>query len=166
MRIAHVVTLLAEQDANMQDRREERRKLSAPSRLTLALAYGFTSTDYVQAQRVRTQAISTFEHVFEQVDAVITPTTAITAPLIPPAGARDGWSDLSVTTEKMRYAFPANLTGLPAISFPVGYDAAGLPIGMQAMGRFWGEQTLLRIAYTAEQSLERRRPRVSFPILE
>jgi len=139
--------------------------LSAPSRLTLALAYGFTSTDYVQAQRIRTRAISTFERVLQQVDAVITPATAITAPLIPPGGERNGWSDLSVTTEKMRYAFPANLVGLPAISFPVGYDETGLPIGMQAMGRFWEEHTLLRIAYTAERALERQRPQVSFPIL-
>ena len=165
MRIAHVVALLSETNANMQDRREDRRKLSAPSRLTLALAYGFTSTDYVQAQRIRTRAISTFEQVLQQVDAVITPATAITAPLIPPGGERNGWSDLSVTTEKMRYAFPANLVGLPAISFPVGYDETGLPIGMQAMGRFWEEHTLLRIAYTAEQALERQRPQVSFPIL-
>lgn len=165
MRIAHVVTLLSEQDANMQDRREDRRKLSAPSRLTLALAYAFTATDYVQAQRIRTRAIAIFERVLEQVDVVITPTTAITAPLIPSGGVQGGWSDLSVTTEKMRYAFPANLVGLPAISFPAGYDAAGLPIGLQAMGRFWEEHTLLRIAYTAEQSLERRRPQVSFSIL-
>ena len=55
----------------------------------------------------------------------------------------------------MRYAFPANLTGLPAISFPVGYDPAGLPIGMQAMGRHWEEATLLRIARAAEQARRR-----------
>jgi Asp-tRNA(Asn)/Glu-tRNA(Gln) amidotransferase A subunit family amidase len=166
MRIAHVVTILSEQAANMQDRRENRDRLSAPTRVTLALAYGFTATDYVQAQRIRTRAIAIFEQALRQVDAILTPTTAITAPLIPADGAQDGWSDLSVTTEKMRYVFPANLTGHPAISFPVGYDEGGLPIGMQAIGRYWEEHTLLRIACAAEQVVQRARPQVFFPILD
>jgi Asp-tRNA(Asn)/Glu-tRNA(Gln) amidotransferase A subunit family amidase len=62
--------------------------------------------------------------------------------------------------------FPANLTGLPALTFPVGYDPAGLPISMQAMGRHWAEATLLRIARIAEQAIERRRPKIYFPLLE
>ena len=99
------------------------------------------------------------------VDAILTPATAITAPPIPPGGERGGWSDLSATTEKMRYAFPANLTGLPAITFPVGYDENGLPVGMQAMGRYWEEAVLLRIAYCAEQVVARHTPQMFFPIL-
>jgi aspartyl-tRNA(Asn)/glutamyl-tRNA(Gln) amidotransferase subunit A len=66
----------------------------------------------------------------------------------------------------MRYVFPGNLTGLPALTFPVGYDAAGLPIGMQAMGRHWDEATLLRIARVAEQAVTRRRPGVFFALME
>jgi Asp-tRNA(Asn)/Glu-tRNA(Gln) amidotransferase A subunit family amidase len=166
MRIAHVVTILGEQGANLQDRREHIRDLSAPTRVTWSLVNAFSAVDYIQAQRIRTRAIATFMRLFHEVDAILTPTTAITAPLIPENGVPDGWSDLSVTTEKMRYAFEANLTGLPAISFPVGYDHDGLPIGMQAMGNYWDECTLLRIAYAAEQVIERRRPAVFFPILE
>jgi Asp-tRNA(Asn)/Glu-tRNA(Gln) amidotransferase A subunit family amidase len=166
MRVAHVVTIVGEQAACMQDHREHLARLSAPTRVTLALSHGFTTVDYVQAQRVRTKAITTFEQIFRQVEAIITPTTAITAPRIPVDGVQDGWSDLSITTEKMRYAFPANLTGHPAISFPVGYDEAGLPVGMQAIGRYWEEHVLLRIACTAEQFVQRRRPQVFFPILD
>jgi Asp-tRNA(Asn)/Glu-tRNA(Gln) amidotransferase A subunit family amidase len=165
MRIAHVVTILGEQAANMQDRREHLHELSAPTRVTLAITQAFTTVDYIQAQRVRTRAIAAFAQVFRQVDALITPTTAIAAPPIPPGGLSYGWSDLSVTTEKMRYAFPANLAGYPAISFPAGYDPDGLPIGMQAMGPYWSELLLLRIAYAAEQVLERRRPPVYYPLL-
>ena len=65
----------------------------------------------------------------------------------------------------MRYAFQANLTGLPAISFPVGYDAEGLPIGMQAMGDYWTEALLLRIAHAAEGQAELRRPVTFFELL-
>jgi aspartyl-tRNA(Asn)/glutamyl-tRNA(Gln) amidotransferase subunit A len=64
----------------------------------------------------------------------------------------------------MRFVFPGNLTGLPAISFPAGYDGRGLPIGMQAMGRHWEENLLLRVAYTAERAMQRRTPSKFYPI--
>ena len=146
MRLAHVITILSEMAASMLNRREELHRLGASVRTTLALTRAFTVDDYVKAQRMRTRALAIFDGVFRDVDAVITPATAITAPLIPASDAASGWSDLSADTEVMRYVFPANLTGLPAISFPAGYDAAGLPIGMQAMGRHWEEAALLRIA--------------------
>lgn len=123
------------------------------------------AAEYVKAQRMRTRALAIFGKVLDEVDAIITPATAITAPLIPAGDPRGGWSDLSADTETMRYVFPGNLTGLPALSFPVGYDEAGLPIGMQAMGRHWEEATLLRIAHVAEQDVQRRRPRTFFPLL-
>ena len=60
----------------------------------------------------------------------------------------------------------ANMTGLPAISFPVGYTKNGLPIGMQAMGRAWQEHLLLRLAVNAEQAIERKEPQVHYKILD
>jgi Asp-tRNA(Asn)/Glu-tRNA(Gln) amidotransferase A subunit family amidase len=164
-RVAHIVTIISEQMACMRDRREQIQQLSAPARINLNLAHGFTSTDYVQAQRLRTRAIAELEEIFTHVDAIITPTTAVTAPAIPPDGPLAGWSDLSTTTEIMRFVFLANLTGHPAISFPAGYDSKGLPIGMQAIGRYWDETTLLRLAFNAEQVIERKKPQVFFPLL-
>ena len=165
MRIAHVVSILGEQAANMADRREQRAKLGAPTRLTLALAYGFTATDYIQAQRIRTQAIATFEGALRQVDAILTPTTAITAPLIPP----DGLEARLVGPERDHRKDALRLPGQPdrpsGDQLPGRLRRGGLPIGMQAIGRYWGELTLLRIAHAAEQVVERRRPGVFFPIL-
>jgi Asp-tRNA(Asn)/Glu-tRNA(Gln) amidotransferase A subunit family amidase len=89
----------------------------------------------------------------------------LTAPVIPKAALSSGESDLATLTEIMRFVTPANLTGLPAISFPVGYDDAGLPIGMQAIGRAWQEHTLLRLALSAEQTVDRKPPRVYYGIL-
>ena len=51
----------------------------------------------------------------------------------------------------MRFVTAGNMTGLPAITFPAGYTKAGLPIGMQAIGRAWQESTLLRLALNAEK---------------
>lgn len=75
-----------------------------------------------------------------------------------------GWSDLGTDTEMMRYVFPDNLTGLPAIRFPVIYDSRGLPLGMQAMRHPWEENLLLRVAYNAEQFIQRRLPERCYPV--
>jgi Asp-tRNA(Asn)/Glu-tRNA(Gln) amidotransferase A subunit family amidase len=158
MRIAHVVAILSEMALCMRPYRDQRKQLGAAVRLSLVLGDVFTAADYLQSQRVRTRALNIFRDVYRQVDVIISPATALAAQPIPPGGLTDGWSDLSTETEMMRYVFPGNLTGLPAISFPAGYDERGLPVGMQAMGRHWEEHLLLRVAYNAERALERRTP--------
>ena len=65
----------------------------------------------------------------------------------------------------MRFVVAANFTGLPAISFPAGYDQAGLPVGLQAIGRWWDEGRLLRLAQAAEPAVEPRRPAVFYDTL-
>jgi Asp-tRNA(Asn)/Glu-tRNA(Gln) amidotransferase A subunit family amidase len=143
--------------ANMKD-------FGAEVRVSLGLGREFSATDYVKAQRLRTRAMSAFKDIYEEVDAIITPATGTTAPEVSIKDGLGGWSDLSSTTEVMRFAFPGNLAGLPAISFPAGYDSIGLPVGMQAMGRWWEENLLLRIAFNAEQVMERRKPAVMFEL--
>ena len=166
IRIAHAVTILCEMSASLENYKLHRGCFGPSVQVNLEFARAFTANDYIRAQRMRTRAIKTFKKVFEQVDVVITPTTAITAPEIPKNYLSAGWSDLGTVTELMRFIFPPNLTGLPAISFPVGYNEIGLPIGMQAIGRPWDEHVLLRVAYAAEQSVERKRPQVFFEILD
>ena len=134
-------------------------------RINLALAREFTARDYIKAQRVRTQMMANFNRVLEQVDVLVTPATGLPAPAIPQGALPDGESDLSTLMEIMRFATPANMTGLPAASFPAGYNADGLPIGMQAIGRPWEESTLLRLALAAEQVVERQPPRVHYALL-
>ena len=65
----------------------------------------------------------------------------------------------------MRFATISNLTGFPAISFPVGYSPGGLPVGMQGIGRPWDEMTLLRLAEAAEKFVERREPQIHYTLL-
>jgi len=167
IRVAHIVTITSEMVAAMAPYDGTHRgDFGLDARANLASARGSAASDYVKAQRVRTRAIATFARAFEQVDAIITPATAIVAPRINPAAQPYGESDLSTTTEIMRYAFPSNLTGHPAISFPAGYDATGLPVGMQAIGKPWGERLLLRIAAAAELIVERKAPRRWYPLLD
>jgi len=166
MRVAQVVTILAEMAANMAAHEAHWDELSPSTRVNLLLGQATTSADYLQAQRVRTRAIGHFRRAFEVCDVILSPATAVVAPVVPDNCEADGWSDLSAVTELMRFAMPGNLTGLPAIAFPVGYDGRGLPTGMQAMGRPWAEHTLLRVAHAAELVLPRRRPPTFYDLLK
>lgn len=158
MRVAHAVTILSEMATCMRNYPEHWGDFAGNTRLSLVLGQVMTSHDYLQAQRMRTRAMQIFANVYRDVDVILTPATALTAPIVPLQALSEGWSDLGTDTEMMRFVFPGNLTGLPAIAFPVGYDTNGMPIGMQAMGRHWEENLLLRVAYNAELHLTRQLP--------
>ncbi len=165
MRVAHAITIASEMAGSMGNYPEHSKDFGEEVRVTLGLGRVFTAGDYIKAQRIRTRAMSVFKEIYRDVDAIITPSAGITGPEVTLGDAQGGWSDLSSTFEVMRFAFPGNLAGLPAISFPAGYDSIGLPIGMQAMGRWWEEDLLLRIAFNAEKLVERRKPMVFFDLL-
>lgn len=165
-RIAHSVTITSEMAQAMNETYDEHHKEHGLDvRVNLALARQFTATDYLTSQRTRTRMIDHFNNAFQQVDMILTPTTGIAAPEIKKGALPDGESDLTTTIEIMRFATAANMTGLPAISFPVGYTQKGLPIGMQVMGKAWDEANLLRMALAAEQVVEHRQPQVYFKTL-
>ena len=134
--------------------------------INLRLAGMISGDDYVRAQRVRSDTMARFTQIFRDVDAVITPTTACTAPLIQQDSLVYGESDLSIQNELMRFVTVANLTGLPALTLPVGYDGRGLPIGLQLIGRPWEEACLLRIALALEKSVTRKAPMLHYTLLD
>jgi Asp-tRNA(Asn)/Glu-tRNA(Gln) amidotransferase A subunit family amidase len=159
-RIAHTVIIASEMtQALAHYYAEHHREHGQDVRLNLALARSFTARDYLKAQQVRTQLMRNFQQALTLADVVITPATGLTAPKIPSKALKYGESDLTTLVEIMRFATPANLTGLPAIAFPAGYDSQGLPVGMQVVGRAWQETTLLRLAATAERKVDRQKPR-------
>ena len=124
-----------------------------------------TDQIFIKAQRIRTLAIAELQRIFDEVDVIITPATASTAPPISSDALPDGESNLEVLTELMRFATMANLTGLPALSIPVGYDDKGLPIGMQFIGKAWEEAMLFRLAKVVESGVKNRKPSRWYQIL-
>ena len=88
-------------------------------------------------------------------------TDLIVAPTVPvPAPPIERSHDTFQTQLLSRNTRPGNLTGLPAISIPCGFDANGLPIGLQLVARPWAEARLLRVAraYERATSWHERRP--------
>jgi Asp-tRNA(Asn)/Glu-tRNA(Gln) amidotransferase A subunit family amidase len=164
--VAHGLTIHTEMAASMNPyTRQRRRDFSLTTRLMLANARALGSPDYIQAQRIRSRAIEVFRLALSRADVIATPTTPMTAPEISESALAGRESDISQVMEIMRFVNPANLTGLPAISIPAGYDRHGLPIGLQMIGRPWEEGTLLRLAYVADGIFERRRPVVYCDLL-
>jgi aspartyl-tRNA(Asn)/glutamyl-tRNA(Gln) amidotransferase subunit A len=128
-------------------------------RYRLELGAGFLAIDYVQAQRFREIAVQACrDEVFTKVDLIAAPATQTPAPRIDE-------SDLGVTLGLIRATNPINLLGLPAVSVPCGFTAAGLPFGLQLIGRWWDEATVLRAAHAYEQATDwhNQRPPVHGP---
>jgi aspartyl-tRNA(Asn)/glutamyl-tRNA(Gln) amidotransferase subunit A len=86
----------------------------------------------------------------EQIDALVVPTTPLTAPLIGEEKMRVGEIDYPTRALLLRHNRPANLAGVPAISVPCGLTSAGLPVGMQFIGAANSEELLLSIAVAFE----------------
>ena len=155
----HSVLILSEMSEAMGAQiRADVTQFGLDSRTNLALAQRFASTDLLHAMRHRHKITRELVAALRDVDLVMTPTTAITAPAIPEHALPDGESNLPVVDALMRFVRVANLSGLPAISVPAGYDRAGMPVGAQLMGRAWEEHTLLRAARVIEAAVPRRTP--------
>lgn len=107
--------------------------------------------DYLRAQRSRTVIRHAWRELFKTVDVIATPTVACTA--AEREQAKVQWEDGStetVTDAYVRLTAPANITGLPALSLPIGFDTAGLPIGLQLIGGQLAESDLLRMGMAYE----------------
>lgn len=94
-----------------------------------------------------------FRLLFEQVDVIVTPTELLTAWKRSATNVQAGGQDESVLAASWRLTYPFNLTRLPAISVPYGFDADGMPIGLQVVARPFDEATMLRCAAAVEQMM-------------
>ncbi|XP_038975380.1 LOW QUALITY PROTEIN: fatty acid amide hydrolase [Phoenix dactylifera] len=152
MRTAHIVSIGSETMCSLSPNSVEGRcsELTLDTRVNLALFRSFSAAEYVAAQRLRRRIMYYHMEVFKKVDMIVTPTTGITAPKMPLSSLRSGETDYKVSGYLMRFILAGNLLGLPAISVPIGHDKQGLPIGLQLIGRPWGEASILRVASAVE----------------
>jgi aspartyl-tRNA(Asn)/glutamyl-tRNA(Gln) amidotransferase subunit A len=105
----------------------------------------FRPDDYVDAQRIRLTLRQELAGVLRQVDVLALPATAVSAPPVTDAEARSGFIDPPLLDAMCRFAFLANVTGVPAGVAPVGCDRLGLPVGLQIVGDAWDEACVLQV---------------------
>jgi len=113
---------------------------------TYVLSSGYYDAYYLRAQKVRRLILGDFEKAFEQCDAILTPTSPT------PAFKRGERADnpLAMYLSDI-YTISVNLAGLPAISVPSGFTKSGLPIGLQVIGKAFGEAEMFAVAHAFEQ---------------
>jgi amidase len=112
---------------------------------------------YSKAQNVRTAFIKAYDSVLADVDVLLMPTCLMTAPKNHrPNTYLEALEDNlgSANSLVTRNTQPFNYTGHPALAVPAGKSAAGLPISMQLVGRFFDEALLLRVAYAYQHSTD------------
>ncbi len=134
---------------------DQHREDYGPTVLYRTLAGQFIlGRDYSKAMKVQRIIKEEYAQVFQEVDVLVTPSSPIAAWRIDQDTVTIGGQDYPVrgpgSGMTSRCTSPSNATGLPAMSVPCGFTQAGLPIGMQLIGRPFEEQVLLQVAHGYE----------------
>ena len=115
---------------------------------TFALSSGYYDAYYKKAQQVRTLIKNDFENIFEKYDVIVGPTTPTPAFKI-----GEKMDDPLTMYINDILTIPVNLAGVPGISVPCGFEA-GLPLGLQIIGKHFDEATIYRVAHAYEQATD------------
>ena len=109
---------------------------------TYVLSHGYYDAYYIQAQKLRRLIANDFSEAFKQCDVILGPTAPTTAFRLGEKSDDPVQMYLSDI-----YTIAVNLAGLPGMSLPCGFDAQGLPIGLQLIGNYFGEARMLNVAH-------------------
>lgn len=114
---------------------------------TYVLSAGYYDAYYKKAQRVRALIADDFKKAFTRCDVILTPTAPSDAFAI-----GDNQDDPVAMYLNDAFTIPASLAGLPAIALPTGLSPAGLPLGLQLIGRAFDEETVFKAASVIESA--------------
>ena len=114
---------------------------------TYVLSAGYYDAYYKKAQNLRGTIVKAFDNAFEKCDVILAPTVPMTA-----FEMGHAVSDPIETYLTDICTVPVNIAGLPGVSVPCGFNAKGMPIGMQLIGKRFDEVTILNAAYKYQQA--------------
>jgi len=122
---------------------------------TYVLSHGYYDAYYLQAQRLRRMIADDFRACFEACEIIAGPVAPTVAWEL---GAQAGDPVQAYLADI--FTLPASLAGLPGMSVPAGFGQGGLPVGLQLIGNYFGEGTLLHAAHALQQATDwhRRSP--------
>jgi len=113
---------------------------------TYVLSSGYYDAFFKKGQQVRRLIKNDFEKVFSNLDVILLPTSPTSA-----FKQKQNLSDPLKMYLSDIFTTPVSLAGLPALSFPAGYTKKNLPIGLQLIGNFFKEQTILNLSHYIEK---------------
>lgn len=118
------------------------------------------AVDYLQAQRARRVVRAAWAEVFADIDCLATPTSPLVATRFGQESVELGGAEKPLVRAYLDLTLPFNFSGHPAISVPCGFSGAGLPVGLQLVGKPFAEALLLRVAHHYQQATDwhRRKP--------
>lgn len=116
---------------------------------TYVLSSGYYDAYYIKAQKLRRMIADDFQQAFKQCEVLAGPTTPTTAFAL---GEKN--HDPIAMYRNDIFTNSVNLAGLPGISIPAGLDRNGLPVGLQLIGRYLDEATLLNVAHQFQQATD------------
>ena len=116
---------------------------------TYVLSHGYYDAYYLQAQKVRRLIAQDFQQAFTQCDVIAGPV----APSVAWGLGAHGDDPLADYLADI-YTLPASLAGLPGMSVPAGFGAAGMPVGLQLIGNYLQEGRLLNVAHRLQQATD------------
>ena len=126
---------------------------------TFALSAETYEAYYLKAAKVRKLMRQDFDHAFEEVDCILSPTAP--SPAFKIGELVDDPLEMYLSDI---LTLSLNLAGLPGISVPCGFSARGLPLGLQIMGKPWDEATVLRAAHAFQENTDfLKRPTMPWP---
>lgn len=116
---------------------------------TYVLSHGYYDAYYLKAQRIRRIIAQDFQNAFEQCDIIM-------GPVAPSVAGKIGEKISDPTQMYLEdiYTLSPNLAGLPAMSAPCGFGANGMPVGLQLIGNYFSEASLLQVAHAYQQETD------------
>lgn len=162
------ITIAAEARALLREAwRDHADEMGDDLQVSFASLDAFDALEYLDICRLRNGLRREMARTFRAIDLLALPSTVTTAPKVSDTDMRTGFVDTKVLDGLCRFMFLGNVTGLPALSAPVGCDALGLPVGLQLLGDAWDEATVLAASAHLERvgAATARRPRITASIL-
>jgi len=112
----------------------------------MMIGYNTTGMEYARSNRAKEGWTRDVSNIFEEVDAIITPTVSFVAP-----PAENSLGMIATTKDLTRLTFVWSFAEVPAMSIPCGFTREGLPMGLQLIGPWWQESRLFALGHAFQQ---------------
>jgi aspartyl-tRNA(Asn)/glutamyl-tRNA(Gln) amidotransferase subunit A len=112
------------------------------------------AVSYLEAMRWRGPALAAYLAAVAGIDAVLAPVAPMPAPTIAESDVGNSIDAEAVIQRITKFTRPINYLGLPSLSIPTGFTKAGLPVGMQLVGRAFDEAMLVRIGAAFQRATD------------